>query len=66
MTTADYVLATPSRILTATHGGVAIATRLYGEVSDERLVRERQIVARRAEQLSGHRTAAVESVAAED
>ena len=64
--TDDFVLAFPTRVLTATHGGVTIVTRLYGEASEARLAHERQVVARRAEQLSGHRTVAPQIEATED
>jgi len=52
MATGNFVLALPTLILMASHGGVTIRTRLYGEVPADRFVHEQRVVAHRAEQLS--------------
>lgn len=47
----NYVAPKPTHILTATHGTVTVVTKLYGEVTPERIETEQRITMHRAEQL---------------
>lgn len=48
----NFVAPTPSRILTATRSGVTVVTKLFGEITPERLDREQRETDHRAEQLA--------------
>ncbi len=48
----NFVVPEPTKVLTATRGPVTVITKLYGDVSDDRLVLEQRKTEFRAEQLA--------------